>query len=200
LWEKLGTRLLFSTTCHPQTDGQTEVVNRTLSMLLRAILKKNLKLWEESLPHVEFAYNRVVHSTTKFCPFEIVYGFKSTAPIDLLSLPMHERVNFDASKRAELIKNLHEKARANIEKMSKEYEKCANKGRRKMLFEPGDMVWVHLRKERFLEQRKSKLQPRADGPFKALRKINDNAYEIDLPDTYGVSSSFNVANLSPFFG
>jgi hypothetical protein len=147
LWGKLGTRLLFSTTFHPQTDGQTEVVNRTLSMLLQAILKKNLKLWEESLPHVEFAYNRAVHSITKFCPFEIVYGFKPTAPIDLLSLPMQKWVNFDASKRAELIKNLHEKARVNIEKMTKKYEKRANKGRRQMLFEPGDLVWVHLRKE-----------------------------------------------------
>jgi hypothetical protein len=182
LWGKLGTRLLFSTTCHPQTDGQTEVVNRTLSMLLRAILKKNLKLWEKSLPHVKFAYNRVVHSTTKFCPFEIVYGFKLTARLDLLSLPVQEQVNFDASKRAKLIKNLHEKARTNIEKMTKKYEKRANKGRRKMLFKPGDLVWVHLRKQRFPEQRKSKLQPRADGPFKVLRKINDNAYEIDLPE------------------
>jgi hypothetical protein len=58
LWAQLGTKLLFSTTCHPQTDGQTEVVNRTLSTMLRAILKKNIKLWEEFLPHVEFAYNR----------------------------------------------------------------------------------------------------------------------------------------------
>jgi hypothetical protein len=88
LWGKLGTRLLFSTTCHPQTDGQTEVVNRTLSMLLRVVLKKNLKLWEEILPHVEFAYNRAVHSTTKFSPFEIAYGFNPTAPIDLLPLPV----------------------------------------------------------------------------------------------------------------
>ena len=200
MWGKLGTRLLFSTTCHPQTDGQTEVVNRTLSMLLRAILKKNLKLWEESLPHVEFAYNRAVHSTTKFCPFEIVYGFKPTAPIDLLPLPMQERVNFDASKRAEFVKNLHDRARTNIEKMTKLYEKHANKGRKKVLFEPGDLVWVHLCKDRFPEQHKSKLQARADGPFKVLRKINDNAYEIDLPSTYGVSTSFNVADLSPFFG
>jgi hypothetical protein len=200
LWGKLGTRLLFSTTCHPQTDGQTEVVNRTLSTLLRAIRKKKLKLWEESLPHVEFAYNRAVHSTTKFCPFDIVYGFKPTAPIDLLPLPIQERVNFDASKRAEFVKNLHDRARANIEKMTKLYEKNANKGRKKMLFQPGDLVWVHLRKDRFPEQRKSKLQPRADGPFKVLRKINDNAYEIDLPSTYGVSTSFNVADLSPFVG
>jgi hypothetical protein len=50
------------------------------------------------------------------------------------------------------------------------------------------------------EKRKSKLQPQADGPFKVLRKINNNAYEIDLPNTYGVSTSFNVADLSPYFG
>jgi hypothetical protein len=155
---------------------------------------------KESLPHVEFAYNRAEHSTTKFYPFEIAYSFKLTAPIDLLSLPVQERVNFDACKRAELIKNLHEKARANIEKVTKKYEKRANKGRIKMLSKPGDMVWVHLRKERFPEQHKSKLQPRADDPFKVLRKANDNAYEIDLPDTYNVSTSFNVADLSPFFG
>ena len=60
-WCKLGTKLLFSTTCHPQTDGQTEVVNRALSTLLRAIIKKNIKTWEDCLPHVEFSYNRTIH-------------------------------------------------------------------------------------------------------------------------------------------
>jgi hypothetical protein len=54
---------------------------------IQAVLKKNLKLWEESLSHVEFAYNRAVHSTIKFGSFENVYGFKPTAPIDLLSSP-----------------------------------------------------------------------------------------------------------------
>jgi hypothetical protein len=51
-WAKIGARLLFSTTCYPQMDGQTEVVNRTLSMLLHTMIKKNLKEWEECLPHV----------------------------------------------------------------------------------------------------------------------------------------------------
>jgi hypothetical protein len=42
LWGKLGTKLLFSSTYHPQTDRQTDVVNRTLSMLLRSMIKNNL--------------------------------------------------------------------------------------------------------------------------------------------------------------
>jgi hypothetical protein len=69
LWFKLGTELLFSTTCHPETGGQTEVVNRTLSTMLRVILKTNLKLWEKCLPRIKFSYNRSVHSTMKVCPF-----------------------------------------------------------------------------------------------------------------------------------
>ena len=64
LWGKLGTKLLFSTTCYPQTDEQTEVVNRTLTTLLRTAIQKNLKSWEDCLPFIEFAYNRNVHSTT----------------------------------------------------------------------------------------------------------------------------------------
>ena len=76
-----GLNCFFSTTYHPQTVGQTEVVNRTLSTMLRAVLKSNKKMWEECLPHIEFAYNRSLHSTTKMCPFEVVYGFLPRAPI-----------------------------------------------------------------------------------------------------------------------
>jgi hypothetical protein len=88
LWAKLGMKLLFSITWHPQTDGQMEVVNRALSTLLRSLIKKNLREWEECLPHIEFAYNRAVHSTTNKCLFEVVHGFKPLALIDLLPLPL----------------------------------------------------------------------------------------------------------------
>ncbi|KAK1686477.1 hypothetical protein QYE76_047325 [Lolium multiflorum] len=201
LWRKLGTKLLFSTTCHPQTDGQTEVVNRTLSQLLRSMIKKNLKEWEECLPHVEFAYNRAVHSTTELCPFEVVYGFKPITPLDLLPLPIHERVNMEASKRADFVKKIHVKTKELIEKKGKSNAARMNKKRKEMLFKPGDLVWVHFRKDRFPKLRKSKLKPRGDGPYKVLAKINDNAYSIDLPeDEFGVSNSFNVADLTPYDG
>ena len=111
LWGKLGTKLLYSTTCHPQTDGQTEVVNRTLGTLLRAIVGKNLKTWEECLPFIEFAYNRSIHSSTGFSPFELVYGFNPLTVLDLVPLPLHELASLDGAKKAELVKSLHEKAR-----------------------------------------------------------------------------------------
>jgi hypothetical protein len=198
LWGKLGTKLLFSTTCHPQTDGQTEVVNRTLSTLLRTIIQKNLKNWEDCLPFIEFAYNRSVHSTTDFSPFEIVYGFNPLTPLDLLPLPVNERTSLDGQKKAELVKKLHESVRQHIEKKNEQYANKANKGRRQIIFEPGDWVWVHMRKERFPVRRRSMLHPRGDGPFQVLERINDNAYKLDLSGEYNISATFNVSNLSLF--
>lgn len=84
--------------------------------------------------------------------------------------------------------------------MTEQYAKRANKGRKKMLLEEGDLVWVHLRKDSFPDKRKYKLQPCGDGPFKVHKKINDNAYKIDHPMDYGVSPTFNVSDLSPYFG
>ena len=70
-----------------------------------------------------------------------------------------------------------------------------------MIFNIGDLVWLHLRKDRFPNKRNSKLLPRADGPFKVLARYNNNAYMIYLPrDKYNVSGIFNVSGLSPYHG
>ena len=63
------------------------MINRTLSSLIRVVIKKNIKSWEECLPHAEFSYNRVVHNTTQHTPFEVVYGFNPLTPLDLFPLP-----------------------------------------------------------------------------------------------------------------
>ena len=198
LWAKLGTKLLFSTSHHPQTDGQTETVNRTLGNLLRVLIRKNCKSWEECLPHAEFAYNRTIHSSTHMSPFEVVYGFNPLTPLDMLPLPSNEHSNSDGRKRAEFVKEMHSKVRENIAKANERYAKSANKGRKHVVFQPGDWVWLHLRKDRFPEKRKSKLSSRGDGPFQVIERINDNAYRLELPGEYQVHGTFNVADLSPF--
>ena len=197
-WSRFGTKLLFSTSHHPQTDGQTEVVNRTLGALLRVLLKNNLHAWEECLPHVEFAYNRSIHRSTHMSPFEIVYGFNPQAPIDLLPLPSNEQGNVNFRDRANKIKDLHMKVKENLEKATERYASFKNRGRKEVNFQPGDWVWLHLRKERFPAQRRSKLLPRGDGPFQIVEKIGNNAYKLDLPGEYNVHATFNVSDLSYF--
>ena len=90
-------------------------MNRTLSALLRSLVKINLKHWKECLPHVEFAYNHSMHSSTKFSPSEVVYGFNLLSPLDLLPLPLSERVSTYVKRKADSIQKLHEKVHANIE-------------------------------------------------------------------------------------
>jgi hypothetical protein len=176
------------------------VVNKTLSTTLRAVLKKNIKLWEECLSHIEFAYNRSMHSTTNICPFEIVYGSLSRAPIDLISLPNSEKLNFDAKQHSELMLKLHESTKENIERMNYKYKLAVDKGGKQLIFEPGELVWLYLRKDRFPALRKSKLMPRADGPFRLLARINDNAYKLYLLVDFGVSRTFNIEDLKPYLG
>ena len=106
--------------------------------MLRSLIKNNLKTWEDCLPHVEFAYNRTVHSATHYSPFEVVYGFNPLTPLDLSPLSTSQHTNMDGLKRAEYVRDLHAKVRANIEKRTLQYVQGANKGRQKVVFEPGD--------------------------------------------------------------
>ena len=78
---------------------------------------------------------------------------------------MSERANLDGKRKVEFVKQIHEKARLNVERRIEQYAKQANKGRHQVIFEPRDWVWLHMRKEKFPVQRRSKLLPREDGTF-----------------------------------
>ena len=102
----------------------------------------------------------------------------------------------DASARASYIKKMHEDTRHTIERQVQRLATKLNVNKQPMIFNIGDLVWLHLRKDRFPNERKSKLLPRTDGPFKVLARYNNNAYKIDLPrGKYNVSNIFNVKDL-----
>ena len=131
----------------------------------------------------------------------VVYGFENPTALDLLPLPLHERVNMDIDKRAKFMKKLHQETRATIEREVLRKSQKFNMNKKEVIFEEGDLVWVHLHNDRFLQERNSKLKPRGDGPFKVLKRINNNAYIIDIPTSkYSVSNTFNVADLAPYHG
>lgn len=113
--------MLFSIGSHLQTNGQIAVVNRTLIALLHALIKKNIRTLEECLPHVAFAYNRSILSTTHKLPFEVFYGFNPLTPLALLPLPHNEQISIDGEHKAKLVKQLHERACQNIERRNEQY-------------------------------------------------------------------------------
>ena len=83
------------------------------------------------------------------------------------------------------------KARLNVERRTEQYVNQDNKGRRKLIIDHGDWVSLHIRKERFPNQRRSKLLPRGNGRFQVLERINDNAYKLGIPGQFDVSVTFN---------
>jgi transposase InsO family protein len=71
----LGTKLKFSTTYHPQSDGQTERINAILENYLRHYCSYQQDDWTDYLPLAEFAYNNAIHSATRVSPFYANYGY-----------------------------------------------------------------------------------------------------------------------------
>ncbi|KAH9724620.1 hypothetical protein KPL70_007553 [Citrus sinensis] len=168
--------------CH-KTDDATNIANLFFKEIVRLhgvprsiVSDRDAKF----LSHFWKTLWGTVHSATKFSPFEIVFGFNPLTPLDLLPLPIDEHASMDGKEKAEFVKQLHERTRQHIEKRIEQYATQANKGRKQVIFQPRDWVWVHMRKERFPAQRRSKLLPRGDGPFQVVARINDNAYKLDL--------------------
>ncbi|KAJ8647929.1 hypothetical protein MRB53_000952 [Persea americana] len=132
-------------------------------------------------------------------PFEVVYGKNPHGPLDLAPLPITHHFSGDDVDQAKYIQKLHEQVRARIIKQNEKYRNNANKHRKPVAFKDGDLVWIHLQKERFPPRRYDELKPQADGPFKVLQRIGENAYKIELLGDYSVSATFNVADISPYY-
>lgn len=149
---KIGIKFLFSTTFDPQTDGQVEVMNQILWDLLRAVVHKNLRNWEEILLFVEFAYNYSIHSSTYYFPFEFVYGFNPLTLLDLMPLAIDSITSIDGEKKAKLVKSIHKKKKKKtkrklIDKTNQTNTNRVNKGHKHVVFEFDIWVWVHMIKE-----------------------------------------------------
>ena len=86
LWSLLDTKLTKSTSFHPQTDGQTQVVNRMVMQILWMYNSKHPCTWDDKLPYVQHSYNRAIHSSTGHNPFQVGLGFQPLGPIDVAFL------------------------------------------------------------------------------------------------------------------
>nr|GEW85494.1 hypothetical protein [Tanacetum cinerariifolium] len=158
----------------------TEVVNQRLGNLLCNLIGDNAKEWDLILPQAKFAYNRSVNRTTGKSPFVVVYGWNPITLLDLVRIPEVGRFSEEGADQSEQIKELHWSVQEQIIQHNKQYKEHADKRQKQDLYQEGDLVWIHLRKERFLAGRFGKLKPRGDDPFHLLPYKGDSDDEPDL--------------------
>jgi len=84
-------------------------------------------------------------------------------------------VSFEAEIGAKEMKRLHEQVRGQIKKVNEQYKLKANKNRTNLEFKLRDLVWLHLRKERFPLRRKNKVMARGDSPYNVVQKVGGKA-------------------------
>jgi hypothetical protein len=184
LWELMDTKLKKSTIFHPQTDGQTKVVNKTIVHLLLGYCSKHPKLWDEHLHYIQHAYNWAKHSSTQTSPFEAYFGYFPKSPLDLFfgkDVAIDGHYDIDRTKKfIEQIQLVHQMVQEQLEKSQAKYKTRHDKHHVGHSFQVGDEVWIYISKER-LKGESKKLKPIRYGPFKILEKIGNNAFRLDLP-------------------
>ncbi|KAI9174071.1 hypothetical protein LWI28_011480 [Acer negundo] len=200
LWKMVNTRLDFSSAYHPQTDGQTEVVNRALGDLLRCLVGENVRSWDLKLSQAEFAHNHAVNRSTGFSPFQVVYSLVPRSPIDQIPLPSKTRVHGKAEDFVQGLHEVHKQVQENLLQSVEKYKLAADKKRRHLEFDVGDFVWAVLTKDRFAVGEYNKLAAKKIGPLEIVEKINPNAYRLKLPSHIRTYNVFNVKHLIPFHG
>ena len=130
--------LNFSSIAHPQTDGQTEVVNRTLGNMIRSICGDKPNVLDLALVQEEFAYNSLVHRTIGKTPFAIVYTQVPRQAVDLIKLLGGHGVSVATKNMNEDWQAMTEEVKERIEKNNTKYKATVDKHRRKQLFVIGD--------------------------------------------------------------
>jgi hypothetical protein len=180
LHETLNTQPRFSSTYHPQTDGQTERVNQILEDMLRACALQYGRSWDKSLSYAEFSYNNSYQESLKMAPFEMLYGHRCRTPL-FWSKAGEQKVFGpiilqEAEKQFCMIRD-------NLCVAQSRQKSYADHRRRELSFEVGDFVYLKVSPMRGLRHFKirGKLAPRSIGPFKILEMRGEVAYQLELP-------------------
>ncbi|UYV64979.1 hypothetical protein LAZ67_3002638, partial [Cordylochernes scorpioides] len=184
-----------TTAYHPQTNGLTERLNKTIADMLSMYVDVNQKDWDEILPFVTFAYNTAKQESTGFSPFFLVHGREAETPLDLLfpKFPSEDEDDFiqTLGSRAEEARQL---ARIHTMRSQGGNKLRYDAHHRNIIYQPGVLVWIYIpvRKVGLSE----KLMRRYFGPYKVTRKISDVTYEVEtFGDQHGRRKTKDIVHI-----
>lgn len=192
-----------TTAYHPQTNGLTERLNKTIADMLSMYVDAEHKTWDVILPYVVFAYNTAVQETTQMTPFSLVHGREATTTLDAMLPDVTDESNLDVAAYLQRAEQARRLARERIQDQQRTDARRYNLRRRAVQYKPGDRVWVWtpIRRRGLSE----KLLRRYFGPYRILRRLGNLDYEV-VPD--GVTASqrrrtrsevVHVARLKPYY-
>jgi len=199
LFKHLSTKTAMSTAFHPQTDGQTERLNRTLEEMLRIYATYKQDEWDEYLPAAEFAYNNSKQASTGFTPFELDNGQHPHTPITLAKKNITNVA--PASDFIEHWHNMMTIAKDHLREAQERQTKYANNHRRHLMFKTGDQVLLSMKNTNNPVDRNrptKKLTPRFMGPYTIIQVVSPVAYKLNLPETMKTHPVFHVSLLKPY--
>lgn len=191
LMDKLEIKMNMSTSRHPQTDGQTERMNRVLEEVSRNYVAKCPRSWEVELYFAEFSINNSKNSAIKKTPLEL-NGQTPRTPHDLIFHTKAPAVN-------NLLSHLDTQRKIAIDNMKKALDNQAaqvNQHRREEEFEVGREVL--LSKSALEESKVKKLDALYYGPCKISKKISKVAYKLELPESMQIHPAFHISNLKKY--
>ncbi|KAL1940906.1 hypothetical protein VTO73DRAFT_7542 [Trametes versicolor] len=178
---QLGTKLLMSTSFHPQTDGASERAIRNVTQVLRAVVDSDQKDWVDRVPMVEFAINSSVNASTGYAPFDLTYGH----------MPRMTKFDGDPSQYPG-VRAFVERARLNLEqahdaiiqsRVNMAYYANQRRTDEIIPFQEGELVYLSTRNLSLPKGRARKLAPKYIGPYRVLKaQPSTSTYTLELPE------------------
>ncbi|XP_058757922.1 uncharacterized protein LOC131631166 [Vicia villosa] len=195
-----GTHLKYSTSYHPETDGQTEVVNRSLETYLRCLAGDHPRKWHSFLHLAEYWYNTSFHTAIQMSPFKALYGRE---PPSLLHYVTGSAQDDTLQQTLQQQQNILTELKSHLKRSRIIMEKQANTKRRSFTFQEGDMVLLKLkpyRQSTVVRRESQKLAKRYFGPYKVIKQVGTVDYLLDLPSSSRIHPVVHVALLKPYHG
>jgi hypothetical protein len=176
----LGTKLLMSTSFHPQMDGASERAIQSVSQILCAKVRPDQHDWSKKIPMVEFMLNSTVSNSSGFAPFDLNYGY--TPIVNLGITPKPSTVPGVKHFITHALQNLVDAHDTIIESRVHQTHNTNCHRRDNNTFTVGDLIYVSTADLSLPKGRALKLLPKYVGPFKILTAhASTSTYQIELP-------------------